>query len=144
MNTQQNRAEADRPRVSAAVLRNGGREILLVQHRRKDGTSYWQLPGGGVNPGETLEAAVLRELQEETGLTGRVVRWLFAIPYRLGRSTTFLVEIDDASTVALGTDPEEQDNAFQKLASVAWWPVAEVQDSPEVAVMRVVLGYFDL
>lgn len=144
MNTQQNRAEADRPRVSAAVLRNGGREILLVQHRRKDGTSYWQLPGGGVNPGETLEAAVLRELQEETGLTGRVVRWLFAIPYRLGRSTTFLVEIDHASTVALGTDPEEQDNAFQKLASVAWWPVAEVQDSPEVAVMRVVLGYFDL
>lgn len=132
-----------RSRVSAAVLQRDGREILLVQHRRKDGTSYWQLPGGGVLPGEMLETAVLRELYEETGLTGCVIRWLFTIPYRLGHSTTFLVEVETNANASLGIDPEEQEHDFQKLAAVAWWPVAEVQSSPEVAVLQVVLGYLE-
>src|SRR5215203_6726832 len=83
-----------RPRVSAAILRNGGREVLMVKHLRKNGSSYWQLPGGGLNSGESEEKGLLRELLEETGLQGRVVRWLFTIPYRLGASSTFLVEID--------------------------------------------------
>ena len=37
-----------RPRVSAAIFRANCSDILMVKHRRQDGTSYWQLPGGGV------------------------------------------------------------------------------------------------
>ena len=84
----------ERPRVSAAVLRDEGREVLMVKHRRPDGTEYWQLPGGGLLPDESPEAGVLRELHEEANLAGRVVRFLFTIPYKYGTSTTFLVEID--------------------------------------------------
>jgi ADP-ribose pyrophosphatase YjhB (NUDIX family) len=56
---------APRIRVSA-LLRWHGR-ILLCRHE-KEGKQHWLLPGGGVQGGETLTAALLRELAEETGL----------------------------------------------------------------------------
>ncbi|WP_338087742.1 NUDIX domain-containing protein [Nocardioides lijunqiniae] len=51
--------------VAAGVLVRNGRRVLL-QKRGDDGS--WGLPGGALNPGETLEQAARRELWEETGL----------------------------------------------------------------------------
>jgi 8-oxo-dGTP pyrophosphatase MutT (NUDIX family) len=51
---------------------------------------------------------VIRELIEETGLSGRVVREMFTIPYVYGLSTTFLVEVDRQADARLGSDPEEE------------------------------------
>jgi ADP-ribose pyrophosphatase YjhB (NUDIX family) len=48
-------------------------EILLVQASvRSDVPGTWWLPGGGLEPGESPESAVVREVQEETGLVARV------------------------------------------------------------------------
>jgi ADP-ribose pyrophosphatase YjhB (NUDIX family) len=47
------------------VLRNADAEVMLVRHAYVPG---WLLPGGGVERGETLAAAALRELREEAGL----------------------------------------------------------------------------
>ncbi len=58
--------------VDAAVV-NGSGEILLVQ--RKD-NEHWAMPGGVAEIGETPAEAVLRELWEEAGLRGRVLRLL--------------------------------------------------------------------
>ena len=128
----------DLPRVSAAVLRGDGREILMVKHRRVDGSEYWQLPGGAILPGESPEAAVLRELREETNLEGRVVRFLFTIPYKYGTSTTFLVEVDAAAQPALGSEPEEVAAEHRKLVDLAWFPLADVRENPEIkALLRV-------
>jgi 8-oxo-dGTP diphosphatase len=44
--------------------------ILLVRRGRPPQAGRWSVPGGHVEPGETPESAVLRELLEETGLTG--------------------------------------------------------------------------
>jgi ADP-ribose pyrophosphatase YjhB (NUDIX family) len=41
-----------------------------------DAVGHWTLPGGGVEFGEDPGAAALRELEEETGLTGRIVELL--------------------------------------------------------------------
>jgi 8-oxo-dGTP diphosphatase len=129
----------ERPRVSAAVLRDDGSEVLMVKHRRRDGTEYWQLPGGGMMPGETPEGAVLRELQEETTLSGRVVKPLFTIPYKFGTSTTFLVETEQHIDAILGFDPEESDAAHRKLVAVAWLPIAAMADNPEIKQLLLVL-----
>ncbi len=112
----------------------------MVQHRRPDGTTYWQFPGGGIDANEHPETAVLRELVEETGLTGRVVQQLFVIPYKYGYSTTYLVTVDDLASLHLGYDPEECDAAQQKLVAIAWQPLTAMGDNPEIAALQHVLG----
>jgi len=54
-------------RVRSAVLLLQGETVLLVRHR-KGSQTYWLLPGGGVDFGETAPEAARREVAEETGL----------------------------------------------------------------------------
>jgi 8-oxo-dGTP pyrophosphatase MutT (NUDIX family) len=59
-----------RPSVSAVIFDRRGR--LLLQQRSDGG--QWGLPGGSVEIGESVAAAVVREVLEETGLTVRPLR----------------------------------------------------------------------
>jgi 8-oxo-dGTP diphosphatase len=52
--------------VSAAIFRDG--KILLVRRARSPGQGFYSLPGGRVEFGESLHAALHREVDEETGL----------------------------------------------------------------------------
>ena len=52
--------------VSAAIIRNG--QVLVVRRARSPALGLFTLPGGAVEPGETLAAAAVREVAEETGL----------------------------------------------------------------------------
>lgn len=54
------------PAVSVAVLR--GDTVLLVKRGRRPSAGFYAFPGGRVEPGESDDAAALRELQEETGV----------------------------------------------------------------------------
>ena len=60
----------------AVVALNAEGEVLLVkQHRYAAGRSLLEIPAGGIDPGETPEQTVLREMQEETGfLPGNILR----------------------------------------------------------------------
>ena len=55
------------PRVRVSVLLRWEERTLLCR-QVKQGHEYWMLPGGGVEPGETLDSALRRELGEELGL----------------------------------------------------------------------------
>ena len=52
--------------VSAAVFRDG--RVLIVRRGRPPAQGLYTLPGGGVELGETLEEAIIREVREETSL----------------------------------------------------------------------------
>ncbi|GAC1547435.1 MAG: hypothetical protein NVS2B7_23160 [Herpetosiphon sp.] len=54
-------------RYQGAIIRD--HQILLIkQTEHATGRSYWLIPGGGIEPDETEERCVQREMQEETGL----------------------------------------------------------------------------
>jgi 8-oxo-dGTP diphosphatase len=58
--------------VAAAVIERTDRRLLIGQRRRDDTSPLkWEFPGGKVEPGETPEAALARELKEELGATLR-------------------------------------------------------------------------
>lgn len=67
--------------VRGAVVNAAG-EVLMVEHTYVHG---WHLPGGGVEIGETAEAAVARELVEEAGVRITGPPTLVAIHANLGR-----------------------------------------------------------
>lgn len=58
--------------VATAVLRHRG--LFFIQRRKPGGAwgGLWEFPGGRVEPGETPDAAAVRELFEETGFTARI------------------------------------------------------------------------
>jgi 8-oxo-dGTP diphosphatase len=74
--------------VVGAALLNGGRLLAARRSAPPELAGRWELPGGKVEPGETPEQALVRELHEELGVTaepvGRVPgEWPLGVPYVL-------------------------------------------------------------
>jgi 8-oxo-dGTP diphosphatase len=117
-------AEPDPVRLRAetcvgAIAVDAGR-LLLVRRGRGVGVGRWSIPGGRVEPGETLAQAVVRELREETGLAGAcgvLVGWA----ERIGDDHHFVI-LDFLVSVPAGTEPVAGDDA----AEAAWVALADV------------------
>jgi 8-oxo-dGTP diphosphatase len=62
------RSYPDRPIVAVGALIIRDRQIVLVRRQQPPLAGEWSIPGGAVQLGETLHAALKREVREETGL----------------------------------------------------------------------------
>ena len=109
----------DRPvvGVGGVVVRAGA--VLLVERAAEPLKGRWTLPGGVVELGETLEAALARELQEETGLEVRVLELVEALdritPDDAQRVRYHYVLLDYLCEPAAG-----EAHAGSDVADVAW------------------------
>ncbi len=66
-------SEGDGPiQVTAALVRREGRLLITLRPEGTHLEGHWEFPGGKLDPGETLEECVAREVEEETGLRIRV------------------------------------------------------------------------
>lgn len=114
-----------RDRSAAIILRDGK---ILMEKVFYFGREFYVLPGGGVEPGETPEETVLRELKEECGVDGEIIRPL-SIQYTVAGGTeySFEVRIPEDQTPVLGYDPEEPADR-QALKEVCWMKLNEINE----------------
>jgi mutator protein MutT len=100
-----------------------GDRILLVRRGRGAAAGEWSVPGGRVEPGETMAEAVVRELAEETGLEGvcgELVGWV----ERIVAGEHHYVILDFRVTLLDDRPPVAGDDA----AEVEWVPLADVAE----------------
>jgi bifunctional NMN adenylyltransferase/nudix hydrolase len=121
--------------VDAVVVQGG--HILLIQRGHSPGRGLWALPGGFLNPRETLEDGVIRELREETKIKVPEIVLRKAITYDTkfdhpdrdlrGRVIThaYLIELDGGD----GTLPRVKGSDDAKIAK--WFTLAEVSEIAE-------------
>ena len=110
--------------IVCATMVVGGR-VLLVRHSDRDKPDYghWLLPAGSVEPGETLEETLKREMKEELGLEVSPIRRVDerVDSYTGDRFVNFL-----CSPVMVGIKISEE------LEDVGWFGLDEVEEIEDI------------
>ena len=128
---------------SRAVIVRGDK--ILLTHEKVSG--WYLVPGGGIEEGETPEEAALRELKEECGLDGTIVRPL-AVQYKTGGGAeySFEVSIPAEQEPVTGYDPEETAED-PPLKEVLWMALDEISEKDRAFLWSYglisVAGFFD-
>ncbi len=91
------------------LVRVQGGEVVVLISRRPDRSvygGYWEFPGGKVEPGETTRRCLVREFEEELGVTVRVGESLDAIDYQYDHGTVrlnpFLCSLESGRPTNIG------------------------------------------
>lgn len=67
--------------VTAAVVERGGRVLVTRRQAGVHLEGYWEFPGGKCDPGEALDACLVRELREELAVDAAVGAEIFAVTH---------------------------------------------------------------
>lgn len=98
-----------------------GYEVALTRRLTMKGNDAWGLPKGGLEEGESLEDAALREVREETGLEAEIVDTLEAITYWFAwppDHTRYRKTVHFYLMRMLGGDPAQHDDEVEEVAFV--------------------------
>ena len=118
--------------IVCALIRRDGRLLLVEEMEAADPGPTWMLPGGRLEPGETLTDGLRRELAEETGLQladHAVIAFAVDMVRSDGRYSAITFDCDGAGSVE-PNDPDglvlsaewlDTDEALRRLALVDWY-----------------------
>ncbi len=111
--------------VASTVVVNDRREVLLVRRKKDPYKDMWCLPIGFAESGEEITGAALRELQEEAGITGEIVRLIDVDTvdnYFYGSLAIVTYEVrQTGGTVQPGDDASDaQFFPIEELPELAW------------------------
>ena len=111
------------------IVKNSNDEILILRRHPKSRTNphKWELPGGKVDPGEFFDEALVREIKEETGLTVKLLKYLFSLP------NDYLYSGLNTPTLDLFFDCKAEDNscifAADDVEECFFLPLREINPS---------------
>ncbi|MCZ7652952.1 MAG: NUDIX hydrolase [Thermoanaerobaculia bacterium] len=104
---------------SAGGLVVRGEEVLLISTL---GGRRWQLPKGHLEAGETPEQAAVREVREETGVSGRILLPLPSIDYRYRERGRHLIDKRVDYYLLAYESGHERDYDPKEVYGAAWFP----------------------
>lgn len=115
-------------RVAVVLIR--GDEILLVRHEKPGREPYHVLPGGRLEPGETIPECAVREMSEETGLDVEFGGVLYVNEFLSGDRhtvdiTVAVAQVNDKEAT-LGSDPEVAPGEAPTLSGIEWVSLEEL------------------
>lgn len=131
--------------VLAAIFSDDRKELLIVKKRN---IPVWVLPGGGIDPNETPEEAIVREVKEETGLNIRVIKKVGEyLPQNRLSNFTHLYECKKVSG-KLTTGPETKDLNFfplhqlplKKIPHTFRYYIQDAHNNPQTLIQGKVKG----
>jgi 8-oxo-dGTP pyrophosphatase MutT (NUDIX family) len=101
------------------------RAVLIARYGR-EGRLRWSLPKGHVEAQETIEEAAVREVEEETGIRGRIIASLGSVDYWFSADHRRIHKtVHHHLLLAIGGILSDAD---LEVAEVAWFPLSEVAD----------------
>lgn len=108
-------------------VHEGQARIAVIARRNRAGRIEWCLPKGHIEPGETLIQTAAREVEEETGISGRVLAALGTIDYwfatpdrRVHKFVHHYLLEATGGELTIDNDPDRE------AIDVAWVPIDEV------------------
>ncbi len=114
-----------RNRSVAIVVRNGA---VLVEKTYYEGRYFYALPGGGIEEGESPEETALRELKEECGLDGKIIKSLNIVQKKDGsREYVYEIAVSEEQIAITGKDPELTEEE-QVILEVCWLRLYEMSE----------------
>ena len=111
--------------VSIAI----NKDKLLLLFRIKKSKNYFTFPGGGLEDGEEIESAVLRELMEETSMRGNIDKLLYKVEYSDGGQHWFYKIKNITGNPKLHPDSEEyKNNSIDNFYEPRWVDIDKLSE----------------